>query len=97
MNSLTWLANSAGYASISDWSVMTDGVAVMRCIRKFWPITCRGIITGGFNWTITEEEEKRRNWRVIEQCLKAVTVPIEIFEFGKIAQGKKRHATTSSS
>lgn len=87
---LTWLANSAGYASISDWSVMTDGVAVMRCIRKFWPITCRGIITGGFNWTITEEEEKRRNWRVIEQCLKAVTVPIEIFEFGKIAQGKKK-------
>ncbi|EFO64275.1 hemagglutinin protein-like protein [Giardia lamblia P15] len=87
---LTWLANSAGYASISDWGVMTDGVAVMRCIKKFWPITCRGIITGGFNWTITEEEEKRRNWRVIEQCLKAVTVPIEIFEFGKIAQGKKK-------
>lgn len=87
---LTWLANSAGYASISDWSVITDGVAVMRCIQKLWPITCRGIITGGFSWKTVEEEEKKRNWKVIEQCLKAVTVPIEIFEFGKIVQGKKK-------
>lgn len=87
---LTWLANSAGYASISDWGVITDGIAVMRCIQKFWPVTCRGIVTGGFSWTTPEEEERKKNWKVIEQCLKAVTVPIEIFEFGKIAQGKKK-------
>lgn len=87
---LRWLSQITGYANITSYTNLVDGVAIMKYIQNTWPATCRKVIVGRFRWNPDNLGHYQDNWDMIQECFELLKIPGEIFDFPRLLGGHSK-------